>query len=146
MRGPSTLAELAEATALEHDALVVALAHLQTEGFALRGRFDPDAVEDQYCARRLLGRIHAYTQERLRREIEPVSAQDFMRFLLRYQHVDPAQRLTGTRGLLQVIAAAGLRGRRRRVGATCAARAHRALQARVAGCAVPVGAGHLGHG
>jgi ATP-dependent Lhr-like helicase len=51
----------------------------------------------------LLGRIHSYTQARLRREIEPVSAQDLMRFLLRFQHVQPGTQLSGSRGVLAVI-------------------------------------------
>jgi ATP-dependent Lhr-like helicase len=103
-RGPSTLDELAEATLLDRELVLVALTHLQSEGFALRGRFDPDAAAEQYCARRLLSRVHAYTQERLRREIEPVTAQDFMRFLLRHQRVEPGHRASGPRGLLQVLA------------------------------------------
>ena len=57
----------------------------------------------QVCARRLLTRIHRYTQDRLRREIEPVSARDFIRFLLRWQHVAPATQREGRRGLLAVI-------------------------------------------
>ena len=41
--------------------------------------------------------------ERLRREIEPVTAQDFVRFLLRWQHVAPFTQLEGRRGLLAVV-------------------------------------------
>jgi ATP-dependent Lhr-like helicase len=102
-RGPTTAAQLARATALDVDTVSSALARLETEGFALRGRFDPEEADEQYCARRLLTRIHAYTQERLRREIEPVSAQDFMRFLLRWQHVEPGRQADGPRGLLHVL-------------------------------------------
>ena len=43
----------------------------------------PDAAEEEWCERRLLARIHRYTVKRLRAEIEPVAARDFMRFLLR---------------------------------------------------------------
>ena len=60
-----------------------------------------DATEPEYCARRLLARVHAYTQERLRREIEPVTAQDYMRFLLQWQHVDKDARLSGPAGVLR---------------------------------------------
>ena len=60
-----------------------------------------DAVE--YCERRLLARIHRHTTDRLRREIEPVTAQDFMRFLLRWQHVAPDTQVEGRRGVLAVI-------------------------------------------
>jgi ATP-dependent Lhr-like helicase len=57
----------------------------------------------QYCARRLLDRIHRYTRDRLRREIEPVTAQDFMRFLLRWQGLTPETRRAGQRGLAAVV-------------------------------------------
>jgi ATP-dependent helicase Lhr and Lhr-like helicase len=101
--GPITPAALVSATTLDAGLVSIALARLEAAGFALRGRFDPALEGEQYCARRLLGRIHAYTQERLRREIEPVTAQDFMRFLLRWQHVAPGSRLAGSRGVLAVI-------------------------------------------
>src|SRR5207244_5446971 len=55
------------------------------------------------CARRLLARIHVYTQQRLRREIEPVTARDFMRFLLRWHHVAPGTRREGRLGVLAVV-------------------------------------------
>jgi ATP-dependent Lhr-like helicase len=101
--GPTTQAELAAATGLAPNLLELALARLEAEGFCLRGRFDESLPGEQLCARRLLARIHAYTQERLRREIEPVSAQDFLRFLLRWQHVAPGTRREGRRGLLAVV-------------------------------------------
>src|SRR4051794_41131547 len=59
--------------------------------------------ETQWCARRLLARIHGYTQKRLRREIEPVTAQDFMRFLLRWHHVAPGTKRSGRDGLVATI-------------------------------------------
>jgi len=71
--GPSTLTELAAATALRPTLVEMALARLESEGFLLRGRFDVERRpegEEEFCARRLLARIHLYTQERLRREIE----------------------------------------------------------------------------
>jgi ATP-dependent helicase Lhr and Lhr-like helicase len=100
VRGPSTPAELAAATGMD---VTMALVRLEEEGFALRGRFtDPDGAE-QWCARRVLTRIHAYTRQRQRREIEPVTARDFMRFLLRWQHVAPGTQREGSRGVLAVI-------------------------------------------
>ena len=103
--GPVTVAELALRTGLPASAVEIALARLEAEGFALRGRFDPGRPEGEkeFCARRLLTRIHAYTQERLRREIEPVTAQDLMRFLLRWQHVAPGARREGRRGVHAVV-------------------------------------------
>jgi ATP-dependent Lhr-like helicase len=46
-------------------------------------------AETEWCERRLLARIHRYTLERLRREIEPVSQADFMRFLLAWHRIVP---------------------------------------------------------
>jgi ATP-dependent Lhr-like helicase len=101
--GPRTAGDLARATALGVPEVSLALVRLETEGFALRGRFsDPDGAEE-WCARRVLTRIHAYTRERKRREVEPVNAQDFMRFLLRWQHVTPDTRREGSRGVLAVV-------------------------------------------
>jgi len=95
--------DLVEATGLPRSDVGIALARLEGEGFAFRGRFtDPDGPEE-FCARRLLARIHAYTQQRLRREIEPVTAQDLMRFLLRWQHVAPGTRREGRLGVLAVV-------------------------------------------
>jgi ATP-dependent helicase Lhr and Lhr-like helicase len=102
-RGPATVADLAEATALPAEEIVCALARLEAEGFALRGRFTQPDRGEEFCARRLLARIHAYTRQRQRREIEPVSARDFMRFLLRWQHVAPGTRREGRFGVLAVI-------------------------------------------
>ena len=62
-----------------------------------------DSVEEEWCDRRLLARIHRLTLDRLRREIDPVTAQDFMRFLFRWQHVGAGHRLQGRTGLRQVI-------------------------------------------
>jgi ATP-dependent helicase Lhr and Lhr-like helicase len=101
--GPVTAAQLAAATAFPESTIGIALARLEQEGFALRGRFDPALPTEQWCARRLLARIHVYTQKRLRREIEPVTAQDFMRFLLRWQHVAPGTQRHGRSGLVGVI-------------------------------------------
>ena len=85
----------------------MALQSLEAEGAVLRGRFTPgesrtsDALE--WCDRRLLARIHRYTLNRLRAEIEPVSPADFMRFLFAWQHVDASSKLTGVEGLRTVI-------------------------------------------
>jgi ATP-dependent Lhr-like helicase len=80
------------------------LRQVESLGFVLRGRFSPGAAEDEFCDRRLLARIHRYTLDRLRREIDPVSQQDFMRFLLRWQHLTPDTKLAGKQGVRQVIA------------------------------------------
>jgi ATP-dependent Lhr-like helicase len=43
------------------------------------------------------------TLGKLRKEIEPVTAADFMRFLTRWQHTEPGTRLHGADGLLQIL-------------------------------------------
>ena len=101
--GPTTVQDIAGRTGLDGALVRAALARLEHEGFALRGTFDLELSGEQVCSRRLLARIHAYTQERLRREVEPVSAQDFMRFLLRWQRVAAGTQLTGRRGVLAVV-------------------------------------------
>jgi ATP-dependent Lhr-like helicase len=102
--GPATVRDLAEATGLASRDIELGLIRLETEGFALRGRFtDPSADCEQFCARRLLARIHAYTRQRRRAEIEPVTPQDFVRFLLRWQHVASGTRREGSRGVLAVV-------------------------------------------
>ena len=63
-----------------------------------------NADEDtEWCDRRLLARIHRYTLDRLRQEIEPVSAADFLRFLMRWHHIEPESRLDGPTGLVGVL-------------------------------------------
>lgn len=100
--GPIETAEMTHRTGIGAVDVEVAFATLETEGFALRGEFDEGRGE-QFCARRLLVRIHLGTQERLRKEIEPVTAQDFMRFLLRWQRVTPDTQREGRRGVLSVV-------------------------------------------
>ncbi|MEO8587039.1 MAG: DEAD/DEAH box helicase [Acidobacteriota bacterium] len=82
----------------EDESLLLAL---EGEGAILRTRIGGRAG---WCDRRLLARIHRYTLDRLRREIEPVTASQFLRFLACWQHADPEHRLEGPRGVAQVVA------------------------------------------
>ncbi|MPY82465.1 MAG: DEAD/DEAH box helicase [Actinophytocola sp.] len=102
-RGPATMAELSEATLLSTSDVTIAVARLETEGFAFRGHFTEPVGAEEICARRILSRIHGYTRQRQRREIEPVTARDFMRFLLRWQHVAPGTRREGKLGVIAVV-------------------------------------------
>ncbi len=101
--GPVTAGELAATLGLDHADVAFALGQLEGEGLVLRGSFRPGAVEEEFCDRRILARIHRATLGRLRREIEPVSQAALMRFLLRWQHLDPATSAVGEGGLLDVI-------------------------------------------
>jgi ATP-dependent Lhr-like helicase len=102
--GPMTADALSERTGLRASEVAIGLAAIEGEGFVIRGHFDPGISDDQWCARRLLVRIHSYTQQRLRREIEPVTAQDFVRFLLRWQRVAPGTLREGRAGVAATIA------------------------------------------
>jgi len=74
---------------------------LEGQGRILRGRFS--STDLQWCDRRLLARIHRYTLNRLRAEIEPVSAADFLRFLFHWQHVAGEDQLRGVEGLAAAV-------------------------------------------
>jgi ATP-dependent Lhr-like helicase len=76
------------------------LLELEREGVVLRGRFEG---QPGWCDRRLLARIHRYTLDRLRKEIEPVTAAEFLRFLACWQHVDREHQLEGPRGVAEVV-------------------------------------------
>jgi len=103
--GPVTAAILSQTLAFPIDAIETALLQLETEGQVMRGRFHPDLAADQteWCNRRILARIHRLTIGQLRREIEPVTAAQFQRFLYHWHHVLPGTRLHGVDGTLQIV-------------------------------------------
>ncbi len=105
--GPFTADSLAARIGLLPARVAAALARLEAEGLVLRGRFLADAPwsadAPHWCERSVLARIHRLTLARLRREIEPASAADLLRFLARWQHVAPGARLHGARGAAEVI-------------------------------------------
>jgi ATP-dependent Lhr-like helicase len=103
--GPVTATALATPLGLEADAVRPALMALEVEGSVLRGRFIQGVNDEQWCDRRLLARIHHYTVQRLRAEIEPVAASDFLRFLFAWQHVSGETRLEGQSALPAALAA-----------------------------------------
>jgi ATP-dependent Lhr-like helicase len=103
--GPVTSAALAERLAVTNDAIEAALLKLESEGQVMRGRFSSQLPpgDTEWCNRRILARIHRLTLGQLRREIEPVSAAQFQRFLWRWQHLLPGSRLHGVDGTLQIV-------------------------------------------
>jgi ATP-dependent Lhr-like helicase len=102
--GPVTASAIADSLALPASRINIALAALQAEGFAMRGCFGPSVAEEEWCERRLLARVHRYTVKRLRAEIEPVQARDFVRFLCEWQRVLPESRMQGSDALAAVLA------------------------------------------
>jgi ATP-dependent Lhr-like helicase len=117
--GPVTVAALAESLSLPASQIEIALAKLEGEGFAMQGQFTPNGtqvsapaetiaggdagVPVEWCSRRLLARIHRYTLNRLRKEIEPVSAADFMRFLFVWQKVTPDHKVEGPQSVAAIL-------------------------------------------
>jgi ATP-dependent Lhr-like helicase len=59
--------------------------------------------QTEWCERRLLARIHRLTVGTLRKQIQPVTAAQFMRWLMRWQHVAPGTQVVGERGTLEVL-------------------------------------------
>ena len=102
-QGPLTPTELATTLGLDAERILTALAALETEGFALSGRFTPGAPAQEWCERRLLARIHRYTVKRLRAEIEPVAARDYTRFLFEWQRVTPNSRMDGPLAVPEIV-------------------------------------------
>jgi ATP-dependent Lhr-like helicase len=103
IEGPTTAKALAARLGADDPHVDAALLDLEGQGVVLRGRFTGSTSDLEWCDRRLLARIHRYTLNRLRAEIEPVTIADFTRFLFAWQHVDPAHQLEGQEGLRAVI-------------------------------------------
>jgi ATP-dependent Lhr-like helicase len=121
--GPVTASELGEILGLAGSDIEKALLRMEASGTVLRGSFSgathrnpvelrstgqpgaavPTHAETEWCERRLLARIHRLTVGMLRKQIEPVTAAAFMRWLMRWQHVAPGTQVTGERGTLEVL-------------------------------------------
>ena len=125
--GPVTVAELAASFSVSPGRIDTGLARLEGEGFAMQGQFtsdqrgkspgfadkdgepqaempaQPSALQAEWCSRRLLARIHSYTLNRLRKEIEPVSAADFMRFLFVWQKVASEHQVQGPDSVAAIL-------------------------------------------
>jgi ATP-dependent helicase Lhr and Lhr-like helicase len=118
--GPTTAAELAMRLQIPEKEIDVALLRLESTGSILRGSFTASSsgqahtklpnypitklqIATEWCERRLLARIHRRTVSELRKQIEPVTAAQFMRWLLRWQHIAPGTQTLGERGTLEVL-------------------------------------------
>lgn len=103
--GPTTAPALAASIGCDEAAIERALLALEAEGFALRGQFTPELSGEtpEWCERRLLARIHGYTIRRLRAEIVPASAGDFLRFLLDWHGLGIEPRPEGPQALAAII-------------------------------------------
>ncbi len=114
--GPTTASELGTALGLSANDVEKALLRMEASGTVLRGKFtgtasraeapaphQPAPHEIEWCERRLLARVHRLTVGMLRKQIEPVTAAAFMRWLMRWQHVAPGMQVAGERGTMEVL-------------------------------------------
>jgi ATP-dependent Lhr-like helicase len=106
--GPLSAVEVAQVTGLHEPEVNGALLRLESEGQVLRGQFRPMSGSEagqvlEWCDRRLLQRIHRLTVGKLRIEIQPLTAQAYMRFLFRWHHLEPGERLRGHNGLVKAV-------------------------------------------
>jgi ATP-dependent helicase Lhr and Lhr-like helicase len=100
--GPVTVEELSQATGLSPSSVNIAVETLRGRGFAVSGQFEPERGE-QWCARRLLARIHGYTRERRRAEVRPISQEEWHGFLQSWWHAAPGTKRQGRAGLAEII-------------------------------------------
>jgi ATP-dependent Lhr-like helicase len=123
--GPATASQLGASLGLAASDIEKVLLRMEASGTVLRGSFTGAASragapaphkpgepgsdvpaqlhETEWCERRLLARIHRLTVGMLRKQIEPVTAAAFMRWLMRWQHVAAGTQVTGERGTLEVL-------------------------------------------
>jgi ATP-dependent Lhr-like helicase len=109
--GPVTASQLGDVVGLPAGDIEKALLRMEASGTVLRGNFSggtsragaPAPHEPEWCERRLLARIHRLTVGTLRKQIEPVTAAQFMRWLMRWQHVSPGTQVVGERGVLEAL-------------------------------------------
>jgi ATP-dependent helicase Lhr and Lhr-like helicase len=102
--GPVTVGELANVLGLAAADGEKAMLRLEAAGAVLRGQFTGSAPgETEWCDRRLLARIHRLTLGSLRKQVESVTPAQFMRWLLRWQHVAPSSQVLGERGTLEIL-------------------------------------------
>ncbi|MGB6401865.1 MAG: DEAD/DEAH box helicase [Candidatus Sulfotelmatobacter sp.] len=111
--GPTTATQLGEILGIGASEISNALLRMEASGTVLRGNFSGTAQragaptlhesEIEWCERRLLARIHRLTVATLRRQIEPVTAAQFMQWLLGWQHVAAGTQVAGERGTLEVL-------------------------------------------
>ena len=110
--GPTTASEIGDLLGLPAPEIEKALLRIESSGAILRGRFRPvnslqakfeAEPETEWCERRLLARIHRLTVATLRKQIAPVTAWQFMSWLLRWQHLAPGTQVRGEHGTFEVV-------------------------------------------
>jgi ATP-dependent helicase Lhr and Lhr-like helicase len=100
--GPITEEQIATMMKLPVSDINFALMRLENEGFVFRGNFTGGS-DTEWCERRLLARIHRYTIKKLRSEIQPVSAADYMKFLFAWHQLEKTNHAEGPTGLESIL-------------------------------------------
>ena len=103
----TTAQALAAQLGLDRSGVEFTLVGLENEGFAIRGNWGAErtgAPADYWASRRLLARMHVYSQKSKRARVDPATAQDFMRFLFEWHHVAPGTLRSGVSGLTETVA------------------------------------------
>jgi len=101
--GPVRAISLADTMGIPISNIEQALIAIENEGFVFRGHFTPGVDGFEWCERSLLARIHRYTLNKIRKEIEPVSAADFMRFLFSWHNIHSDEKPEGPEALREVL-------------------------------------------
>jgi ATP-dependent Lhr-like helicase len=113
--GPITASVLGDLLGIPASEIEKGFLRLEASGSILRGNFTGAASqtgvsaphgtppETEWCDRRLLARIHRLTVATLRKQIEPVTSAQFMRWLLRWQHIAPGTQVQGECATLEVL-------------------------------------------
>jgi len=86
--GPISRKQLSDDFGLDEDSMQQALLGLQNEGFAIL--MQDAAIENLWCERRLLARIHRYSREQRRRAVKPVTPAAYMNFLIHWHALNDA--------------------------------------------------------
>lgn len=108
--GPVTADALASFSSLTLADVDRALLQVEARGAVLRGSFTAAAAGlngnsplVEWCERGLLARIHRLTIGIIRKQIEPVSAAQFLSWLFSWQRVTPGSQLVLQHGTLEVL-------------------------------------------
>ncbi len=103
LHSPIAEAALQAETGLATTSFKVGVLSLEAEGTALQGHFTSPDGPVEWCSRRLLARMHGRSRTTRRRSVEPISPEQFMRFLARWQYVAPGAQVTSPLGLGRVL-------------------------------------------
>ncbi|MCH9698583.1 MAG: ATP-dependent DNA helicase, partial [Gammaproteobacteria bacterium] len=114
---PMSTEELAQLLDISVSDVEVALLHLENEGTVLRGKWLPKSRDEQpqhtdqnqsdhhiqWCERTLLANSHHQSIRQQRQSVEPVSSQEYYRFLFDWQHLTRSKQLQGAEAIGAVL-------------------------------------------